>query len=74
MNGFIKFGVMFMTATALENSPQAFVVYIVSQSRSVVKSAENPALENSPQLIGELRTWPIYKNFYTRLVRKIGVI
>ena len=44
MNGFI----MFMTATGLENSPQSFDVYTVSQSRSVVTSAENPAPENSP--------------------------
>ena len=50
MNGFI----MFMTATGLENSPQSFDVYTVSQSRSVVTSAENPAPENSPQSIGEL--------------------
>ena len=49
MNGFTMFGIMFMTATGLENSPQSFDVYIVSQSRSVVTSAENPAPENSPQ-------------------------
>ena len=55
MNGFIMFGIMFMTATGLENSPQSFDVYTVSQSRSVVTSAENPAPENSPQSIGELR-------------------
>ena len=51
MNGFI----MFMTAIGLENSPQSFDVYTVSQSRSVVTSAENPVPENSPQSIGELR-------------------
>ena len=51
MNGFI----MFMTATRLENSPQSFDVYTVSQSRSAVTSAENPAPKNSPQSIGELR-------------------
>ena len=45
---------MFMTASGLENSPQSFDVYTVSQSRSVVTSAENPALENSTQSIGEL--------------------
>ena len=50
MNGFI----MFMTATGLDNSPQSFDVYTVSQSRSVLASAENPAPENSPQSIGEL--------------------
>ena len=42
MNGFIIFGIMFVTATWLENSPQSFDVYPVSQSRSVVTSAENP--------------------------------
>ena len=55
MNGFIIFGIMFMMATGLENSPQPFDVYAVSQSRSVVTSAENPAPDNSPQSIGELR-------------------
>ena len=55
MNGFIMFGIMFMAATGLENSPQSFDVYTFSQSRSVVTSAENPAPENSPQSIGELR-------------------
>ena len=56
MNGFIIFGIMFMTATGLENSPQPFGVYTVSQSRSVVTSAENPAPDNSPwESIGELR-------------------
>ena len=34
---------------------QSFGVYTVSQSRSVVTSAENPAPDNSPQSIGELR-------------------
>ena len=51
MNGFI----MFMTATGLENSPQSFDVYSVSQSRSMVTSAENPAPNNPSQSIGELR-------------------
>ena len=55
MNGFIMFSIMFMTATGLENSPQSFDVYTVSQYHSVVTSAENPAPENSPQSIGELR-------------------
>ena len=55
MNGFIIFGIMFMTATGLENSPQSFGAYTVSQSRSVVTSAENPAPDNSPRSIGELR-------------------
>ena len=55
MNGFIIFGIMFMTTTGLENSPQSFGVYTVSQSRSVATSAENPAQDNSPQSIGELR-------------------
>ena len=55
MNGFIIFGIMFMTATGLENSPQSFDVYPVSQYRSVVTSVENPAPDNSPQSIGELR-------------------
>ena len=55
MNGFIMFGIMFMTATGLENLPQSFDIYTVSQSRSVVTSTENPAPENSPQSIEELR-------------------
>ena len=54
MNGFIIFGIMFITATGLENSPYSFDVYTVSQSRSVVTSAENPTPDNSPQSIGEL--------------------
>ena len=33
VNGFIMFGIMFMTATGLQNSPQSFDVYTVSQSR-----------------------------------------
>ena len=41
--------------TGLENLPQSFGVYTVSQSRSVVTTAENPAPDNSPQSIGELR-------------------
>ena len=57
MNCFIVFGIMFKTATGLENSPQSFDVYTVSQSRSVVTSADNPAPENSPQSIGELPQW-----------------
>ena len=75
MNGFIVFGIMFMTATGLENSSQSFDVYTVSQSRSVVTSAENPAPENSPQSVLEnstMGTWPIYNNYYTRLVRKMA--
>ena len=55
MNGFIIFGIMFITATGLENLPQSFGIYTVSQSRSVVTSAETPAPDNSPQSIGELR-------------------
>ena len=55
MNGFIVFGIVFMTATGLENSPQSLDVYTVSQSRSVVTSVGNTAPENSPQSIGELR-------------------
>ena len=58
---FIIFGIMFMTATGLENSPQSFGVYTVSQSRSVVTSAENPAPDNSPQSIGELRNGHVAK-------------
>ena len=49
------FGIMFMTATGLENSPQWFDVYTVSQSRSLVTSVENPAPENSPRSLWELR-------------------
>ena len=55
MNGWIIFGIIFMTATGLENSPQSSGVYTVSQSRSVMTSEENPAPDNSPQSIGELR-------------------
>ena len=75
MNGFIIFGIMFMTATGLKNSPQSFGVYTVSQSRSVVTSAENPAPDNSPQSIGELRNGHVailQELYYTRLVRKIA--
>ena len=76
MNSFIIFGIMFMTATGLENSPQSFGVYTVSQSRSVVTSAENPAPDNSPQSIGELRNAGHVANlqelYYTRLVRKMA--
>ena len=74
MNGFIVFGIMFMTATGLGNSPQSFGVYTVSQSRSVVTSAENPDPDNSPQSIGELRNWHVanlQELYYTRLVRKM---
>ena len=75
MNGFILFGIMFMTATGLENSPQSFGVYTVSESRSVVTCAENPAPDNSPQLIGELRNGHVanlQELYYTRLVRKMA--
>ena len=72
---FIIFGIMFMTATGLENSPQSFGVYTVPQSRSVVTSAENPAPDNSPQSIGELRNGHVanlQELYYTRLVRKMA--
>ena len=75
MNGFIIFGIMFMTATGLENTPQSFSVYTLSQSRSVVTSAENPAPNNSPQSIGELRNGHVanlQEFYYTRLVRKMA--
>ena len=75
MNGFIIFGIMFLTATGLENSPQSFGVYTVSQSRSVVTSAENRAPDNSPQSIGELRNGHVanlQELYYTRLVRKMA--
>ena len=49
------FGIMYMTANALGNSPQSFDVQAVTQSHSVVMSAENPASESSPQSIVELR-------------------
>ena len=71
MNGFIIFGIMFMTATGLENSPQSSV----SQSRSVVTFAENLAPDNSPQSIGELRNGHmanLQKLYYTRLFRKMA--
>ena len=73
MNGFMIFGIMFMTATGLENSPQSFGAYTVSQSRSVMTSAENPAPDNSPQSIGELRNGHVanlQELYYTRLVKK----
>ena len=72
---FHHFGIMFMTATGLENSPQSFGTYTVSQSRSVVTSAENPAPDNSPQSIGELRNGHVanlQELYYTRLVRKMA--
>ena len=75
MNGFIIFGIMFMTATGLENSPQSFGVYTVSQSRSAVTSAEYPAPDNSPQSIGELRNGHVanlQELYHTRLVRKMA--
>ena len=59
----------------LENSPQSFGFYTVSQSRSVVTSAENPAPDNSPQSIGELRNGHVanlQELYYTRLVRKMA--
>ena len=68
MNGFIIFGIMFMTATGLENSPQSFGVYTVSQSRSVVTSAENRSIE-------ELRNGHVANLqdlYYTRLVWKLA--
>ena len=74
MNGFIIFGIMFTTATGLENSPQSLGVYTVSQSRSVVTSAENLAPDNSPHSIGELRNGHVanlQELNYTRLVRKL---
>ena len=61
--------------SGLENSPQSFGVYTVSQSRSVVTSAENPAPDNSPQSIGELRNGNVanlQELYYTRLVRKMA--
>ena len=63
--------IMFVTATGLENSPQSVDAYTVSQSRSVVTSAENPVPENSPQSIGELRNGHVANLlYYTRLIRK----
>ena len=75
MNGFIIYGIMFMTASGLENSPQLFGAYTFSQSRSVVTFAENPAPDNSPQSIGELRNGHmanLQELYYTRLVRKMA--
>ena len=54
---------------------QCFDVYAVSQSRSVVTSAEKPASENSPQSIGELRnghTTNLQKLYTASLVRKMA--
>ena len=64
-----------MTATGLDNSPQSFGAYTVSQSCSVVTSTENPAPDNSPQTIGELRNGHVanlQELYYTRLVRKMA--
>ena len=75
MNGFIVFGIMLMTATRLENSPQSFGINTVSQSRSVVTSADNPAPDNSPQSHGELRNGHVanlQELYYTKLVRKMA--
>ena len=77
MNGFIIFGIMFMTATGLENSPQSFDVYTVSDFRSVVTSAENPAPDNSPQSFGELHNGHVanlQELYNSRLVKKNGMI
>ena len=64
MNGFIIFGIMFMTATGLENSPQSFGVYTVSQSRSAVTPRRiRPQITRLSQLENSATgTWPIYKN------------
>ena len=54
---------------------QSFGVYTVLQSRSVVTSAENPAPDNSPQSVGELRNGHVanlQELYYTRLVRKMA--
>ena len=66
-----------MSLSAFMNAylPQSFGVYTVSQSRSVVTSAENPAPDNSPQSIGELRNGHVanlQELYYTRLVRKMA--
>ena len=43
MNGFFMFGIMFMTATGLENTPQSFDVYTVSVSfRGDVRGESSP--------------------------------
>ena len=75
MYGFVIFGIMFMTAMGLENSPKSFGVSTVSQSRSVVTSTENPAPDNSPQSIGELPNGHVanlQELYYTQLVRKMA--
>ena len=69
MNGFIIFGIMFMTATGLDNSPQSFGAYTVSQSRSVVTSAENPA----PDKLRNGHVANLQELYYTRLVRKMVI-
>ena len=49
-------------------------VYTVSQSRSVVTSAENPAPDNSPQSIGERNghVANLQELYYSRLFRKMA--
>ena len=76
MNGFIMFGIMFMTATGLENSPQSLDVYTVSQSRSMVTvRGESGPRElasvswRTPQWACGHFTRTIY---HTRLVRKMA--
>ena len=61
----------------LVNSPQSFDVYSVSQSRSVVTSACPRRIRPQRTRFSQLEnsamgTWPIYKNYYTRLVRKMA--
>ena len=76
MTGFIIFGIMFITATGLGNSPQSFDVYPVSRSHSVLTSAENPAPDNSPQSSGELRNGHVdnLRELLYRTGSKNGVI
>ena len=75
MNGFIIFGIMFMTATGLEKF--ATVIWRLHCFTVSFRgdSAENPAPDNSPQSIGELRNGHVanlQELYHTRLVRKMA--
>ena len=66
---------MSLSAFMKTYSSQSFGIYTVSQSRSVVTSTENPAPDNSPRSIGELRYGHVanlQEHYYIRLFRKMA--